>query len=89
MTARKKRVEQLAYITLVMAQKLKYMRESAHLNQAEFASLLDVCPSTVGCWEHGEKAPNLLSLYILFKNPQFRGYLTWFFDDREILPQNE
>ena len=46
-------------------QKIKSLREKAHLSQAVFAAVLNTSVSTVQKWEGGEKKPSGPSLKLL------------------------
>jgi len=46
-------------------QKIKYLREQAHLSQAVFAAVLNTSLSTVQKWEIGDKKPSGPSLKLL------------------------
>jgi putative transcriptional regulator len=46
-------------------QKIKALREAAHLSQAVFAAVLNTSVSTVQKWEIGEKMPSGPSLKLL------------------------
>jgi len=46
-------------------QKIKTLREAAHLSQAVFAAVLNTSVSTVQKWEIGEKRPSGPSLKLL------------------------
>lgn len=47
------------------AQKIKSLRENAHVSQAVFAAILNISVSTVQKWEIGDKRPGGASLKLL------------------------
>jgi putative transcriptional regulator len=52
-------------IAPMTAQKIKQLREEAHVSQAVFAAILNISVSTVQKWEIGDKRPGGASLKLL------------------------
>lgn len=49
----------------MLAEQIKYLRESSHVSQPVFARYLNTSASTVKQWESGEKQPSGMALKLL------------------------
>ena len=52
-------------VTPLSSSDIKQIRESLHVSQSVFASILNISPSTVQKWEIGDKRPSGSSLKLL------------------------
>ncbi len=68
----------------LFAKKITYLRNKFNLTRSQFAALMGVVPGSCDLWERGQVVPSTVAMYKLFKYPQFRVYLEWFFDDTPI-----